>query len=217
MKMWVLKLKLDSSKQFMGKIAIKHQISMTGYPLSYYKDKKNLYIISAGFIFGEEKNKKAALKEFKKSPETIKFEQEGNFIINITKQPLFTEPVYNPEIFRPNPVIINKIGYHIWDLASFNRKALEKVLDFAEKYLGAKILKFKQEPIKNISFTKLLPDLTINQKKAMELAINKGYYDYPKKIKMEKLAKEQGISYSTYQAHLKKAESKIIPHIYEEL
>lgn len=215
--MWVLKLKLDSSKQFMGRLAIKHKVSMTGYPLSYYKDKNHLYVISVGFIFGEEKNKKAAIKEFKKSKETIRFEQEGNFIINITKQPLFTEPVYNPEIIRPNPVIINKTGYHIWDLASFNRKVLEEVLDFTEKHLGAKVLKFREEKISNISFTSLLPELTDNQKKAMEIAINQGYYNYPKKIKMEKLAKIMKISYSTYQAHLKKAEGKILPHIYEEL
>lgn len=215
--MWVLKLKLDSSKQFMGKLAIKHKVSMTGYPLSYYKDKNYLYVISAGFIFGEEKNKRATIREFKKSKETVRFEQEGNFMINITKQPLFTEPVYNPKIIRPNPVIINKTGYHIWDLASFNRKALEKVLDFSEKYLGAKVLKFREEKISNISFTSLLPELTDNQKKAMEIAINKGYYNYPKKIKMEELAKKMKISYSTYQAHLKKAESKILPHIYEEL
>ena len=215
--MWVLKLKLDSSKQFMGKLAIKHQISMTGYPLSYYKDKNYLYLISAGFIFGEEKNKKALIRDFKKSKETVKFEATGDFNINITKQPLFTEPVYNPEIIRPNPVIINKKGEHTWDLASFNRKALEKVLDFTEKHLGAKILKFKQEPISNINFTKLLPELTDNQKKAMEIAINNGYSDYPKKIKMQALAKIMNISYSTYQAHLKKAEGKILPDIYAEL
>ena len=215
--MWVLKLKLEAKTQLLGSLAVKHQVSMTGYPLSYYKDKKHLYLISAGFMFGQGKNKKALVKDIKKNKNIIKFEKSGDFIINISKQPLFTEPVYNPEIFRPNPVIINKTGYHIWDLASFNRKALEKVLDFTEKNLGAKIIKFRQEPISNISFSKLLPELTENQKKAMELAINKGYYNYPKKIKMESLAKEMKISYSTYQAHLKKAESKIIPHIYEEL
>ena len=73
------------------------------------------------------------------------------------------------------------------------------------------------EKISNISFTKLLPEITKNQKEALELAINNGYYDYPKKIKMEKLAKMMKISYSTYQAHLKKAESKILPEIYKKL
>jgi len=55
--MWILKLKLESKNQFLGKMAIKHKVSMTGYPLSYWKDKTWIYLISAGFMFGEEKNK----------------------------------------------------------------------------------------------------------------------------------------------------------------
>jgi len=62
-----------------------------------------------------------------------------------------------------------------------------------------------------------LPELTQKQKRALEIAINNGYYDYPKKIKMEKLAKIMGVSYSTYQQHLKTAEGKIVPSIYKEL
>lgn len=213
--MWVLKLKLSSEKQFIGKIAMKHEVSLTGYPLSYWKDKKWLYLVSAGFIFGEEKNKKAFIKDIKKQPEFVQLEANNDFLIAITKQPLFTEPVYNPKIIRLNPVFINKSGYHIWDLASFDRELLIKVINFTEKYLDAKILKFKQEKVSNISFTRLLPELTKNQKRALEIAINSGYYDYPKKTKMEDLAKKMNISYSTFQAHLKKAEGKILPYIYK--
>ena len=215
--MWRLKLKLEAKKQFLGGMAIKHQVSMTGYPLSYYKDKKWLYLIAAGFLFGEEKNKKALIKDLKNQDLVVEFEQTGDFSIIITKQPLFTEAAYDPRIIRPSPIIIHKEGYHIWDLASFDRKALEKVLAFAEKYLGAQVLKFKEEKISNISFTRLLPELTDKQKKALEIAIKNGYYNYPKKVNMEKLAKIIGISYSTYQAHLKKAEGKILPEIYKEL
>jgi hypothetical protein len=38
-------------------------------------------------------------------------------------------------------------GYHIWDLASFDKKNLDKILEFAEQYLGAKIMSFKEEKI----------------------------------------------------------------------
>jgi len=188
--MWRLKLKLDSSKQLLGQLAIKHQVSMTGYPLSYWKDEKFIYLMSVGFMFGEENNKKQVLREMKKSEEIVNLEVSGDLIINVSKQPLFTEAVYSPEIIRPVPVIINKQGFHVWDLASFNRKVLEKVLEFAEKKLDGKIISFKEEKISNISFTKLLPDLTKNQKDALEVAINNGYYDYPKGVKMEDLAKK---------------------------
>jgi len=215
--MWRLKLKLPSEKQFMGRMALKHKVSLTGYPLSYWKDNKNIYLISAGFMFGEESNKKALLSDVRKQPEYVESEEVGDFMILTTKQPLFSEPVYDPRIIRPNPVIINKQGYHLWDLASFDRKVLEKIISFSTKYLDAEILTFRKEKISNISFTKLLPDLTDHQKRAMELAINAGYYDYPKKITLPELAKKMRISYSTFQAHLKKAEGKIFPFILKEL
>ena len=215
--MWRLKLRLEAKNQLLGSLSIKYNISMTGYPLSYYKEKNKLYIIIAGFMFGEEKNKKALTREIKKIKEVLHCEIEGDFIMAVLEQPLFTEPVYNPKIIRPSPVIINKAGFHIWDLASFDRHLLEEVLVLSEKHLGAKIINFKQEKISNISFTRLLPELTDNQKKALEVAINHGYYNYPKKVKMEELAKLMGISYSTFQAHLKKAEGRLIPEFYKEI
>jgi predicted DNA binding protein len=196
---------------------MKHKISLTGYPLSYWKDKHEIYLVAAGVIFGDEKNKKSFIKDVKKQPELVKIEVNNDFVIAITKQPLFTEPAYSPRIIRLNPVVINKSGFHIWELASFDRGLLTRVINFAIKYFDAKILKFKQEKISNISFARLLPELTKNQKKALEIAINSGYYLYPKKIKMEELARKMNISYSTFQAHLKKAEGKILPHIYREL
>ena len=215
--MWRLKLKLSSEGQFLGEMAKKHKVSMTGYPLSYWKDNKYIYLISAGFMFGEESNKQELLKDIKKQPECVEYEQSGDFIMITTKQPLFSEPVYNPKIIRPNPAIIHKEGYHIWDLASFDRRELEKVIKFSTKYLSAEILIFRQEKINNISFTKILPELTDNQKKAMQIAINSGYYDYPKKITLPELAKKMKISYSTFQAHLKKAEGKIFPFVLKKL
>ncbi len=216
--MWVMKLKLDSKPQFLGRMAIKHKVSMTGYPLSYYKDDKWLYLITCGFMFGKEENKKELVKDAKKQPELVKLEIKNDFAILITKQPLFTEPVYDPRIIRPTPVIINcNEKKHTWNLASFERELLMKVFGFAKKFLNAELMKLKDEKISNISITHLLPELTSKQKEALGIAINNGYYDYPKKVKMEKLAEMMGVSYSTYQQHLKKAEGAIMPAVYKEL
>ncbi len=92
-----------------------------------------------------------------------------------------------------------------------------KVFGFAKKFLNAELMKLKDEKISNISITHLLPELTSKQKEALGIAINNGYYDYPKKVKMEKLAEMMGVSYSTYQQHLKKAEGAIMPAVYKEL
>ena len=54
------------------------------------------------------------------------------------------------------------------------------------------------------------------QKRAVELAIEKGYYEIPRKIELKELADLMGISYSTYQVHLRKAERNLIPHFFEK-
>jgi len=212
--MWRMILRLDAENQFLGTLALLHNVSFSGYPLSYWKDKKSLYVIVAGTARGEEKNIDLLFRELKKRPEVLTIERSKDFAILITKQPLYSEPVYNPKIIRPNPVQIHKEGHHLWDLASFDRSALTNVWSFAKKHLNATLLTLREEKISNISVTRLLPELTEKQKAAMSLAVEHGYYEYPKKINMERLAKIMKISYSTYQAHLKKAESKIIPGAY---
>jgi len=215
--MWVLKLNVDSAKQPLGSLAIKHNISIASYVLSYYKDEKSVYITGSGFMFGDEKNKKAFVRDLKRQDWVVHYEQNGDLGIVVLKEPLFTEVFWHPKVIQISPIIVHPgEKKHVWSFASFDRKLLENVLEVAEKYLNAKVIKFREEKVSNISFTKLLPDLTDLQKKAMGIAIHHGYYDYPKKVKMEKLAKEMGISYSTYQAHLKKAEGKILPEVYKE-
>ncbi|MBI4450422.1 helix-turn-helix domain-containing protein [Candidatus Woesearchaeota archaeon] len=216
--MWVMKLKLESKGQFLGRMAIKHKVSLTGYPLSYYKDKKWIYLVAAGFMFGKEGNKKAMVQDIRRQAEFVDMDVKNDFVVIVTKQPLFTEPVYDPRIIRPFPVVINhREGKHTWHLASFDKGPLMRVYSFAKKHLGAELLKLQQEKLSNITITKFLPELTKKQKTALEFAIHNGYYDYPKKVKMEKLAEIMGLSYSTYQAHLKKAEGKLIPSVYREL
>ena len=60
-----------------------------------------------------------------------------------------------------------------------------------------------------------MPKLTKNQKKAIEIAYNSGYYTYPRKMSLEDLAKIAGIGISTFQEHLRKAEMKLLPVIIE--
>lgn len=215
--MWRLRLKLKPENQLLGTLAMQHQVSLAGYTFSSVKYKKYLHVTLSGIIFGEAKNKKEFLIGLQNHSEFIEGEIQGDFAIIVLRYPLWSEPVFDPKIIRPTPAIINKNGYHLWDLASFDRRVLEKVIRFVQKNLQGEILSFREENITNISFTSILPELTKNQKTSLELAINKGYYEYPKKITMEELAELQGISYSTYQEHLKKAESKILPFIYKQL
>ena len=54
-----------------------------------------------------------------------------------------------------------------------------------------------------------------NDKYEFELAYENGYYSYPRKITLKKLAGLAKIGISTFQEHLRKAELKLLPTIIE--
>ncbi len=153
----------------------------------------------------------------KKSKRVLNLEAKGDFLSALIKEPIIFEKFYNPLILHIKPVMISREGYEIYNIASWNKKELMKFINLLEKLRKGKLLLIKKEKISSISIVGIHPDLTKKQKKALELAVKNGYYDYPKKIGLEELAKLNGISYSTYQAHLKKAEKKIVPFMLERL
>ena len=212
--MWVLKLELDSEKQFLGTMAIKNNITLSGYPLSASEIKSSFEVINCGLMFGSENNKLALIESFRESKIVTNLEINRNFVIIQMKVPKYMKPFFHPEIIQVSPVLINpNTKKHRWVLASFKRELLEKVLKFAKEKHNAKLLKFKQEKINNISIASVLPSLSKKQYDAFNLAVNKGYYKFPKEIDLKSLAKLMKISYSTYQEHLKRAESKLLPSI----
>ena len=121
---------------------------------------------------------------------------------------------YTPKIIFIKPVLINSGGYELWELASWEKEELTRFIEkVKEKIKDFKLLKLHNIPIDNIFFPKLMPDLTTKQKRAIELAIEEGYYQTPRKTNLRKLAKYMRVSLATYQQHLRVAEEKLIPNI----
>ena len=77
----------------------------------------------------------------------------------------------------------------------------------------SKLFYLRQQRISNLMIYAMLPKLTEKQNNALILAIENGYYGYPRKVKLEKLARIMKISTSTYQFHLAKAEAKLMPFL----
>ncbi len=207
--MWVAKLRIFNEKNILIQLAKKHDVVLTGYPLSYFKEKGKIYLFVTGNIFGEDKNKRLFLQDFKKDKRIRKAEIKNDFIIAEMEQPLLVEPFYDPEIIHLKPVFVSNTGYQDWEIASWSRDKLAKVVEVSKKIQG-KLLKLKQEKISNISVRSIFPELTAKQKKAFEIALKNGYYEFPRKTELKELAKIMKVSLSTYQAHLRKAEKKIM-------
>jgi predicted DNA binding protein len=74
-----------------------------------------------------------------------------------------------------------------------------------------------EQKIKNLMIESILPNLSEQQRKAFELALENDYYGYPRKIKLIDLAKRMNVSVSTFQFHLAKAEEKLMPFFSKKL
>jgi len=212
--MWVARFKISGEKGSIGSRAKKFNICISGYPISTYETKDGLYIYIIGFIFGKEKNKKAFIKDIKKGEKTIHFENKGDFIIAQIKEKLKFKPMYSHKLINIKPIIIDEQGINHWTVGSWNKKDLINFLKVVEKEHEGKLISIKKEKIKDFSFIHIQPELTDKQKQAMNLAIKNNYYDYPRKTSIEKLAKLSNLSFSTFHAHLRKAEQKLLPFFF---
>jgi hypothetical protein len=99
-------------------------------------------------------------------------------------------------------------GREICTLIFDNKKEMRKMLkelkiDWNIHRIGSINLQFDLE------------DLTPKQLKAVNLAIENGYFEIPKKINLEELSKQMKLSRTTFLEHLRKAEKKILSKYFD--
>jgi predicted DNA binding protein len=210
--MWIAKFKLaGKGKGIIGSRTKKFGVSIAGYPILVKKEKARILIDFVASIFGKEPNKRRFIADLKKAKEITNLEAKGDFIIAQAIDPKELEPAYPEGVMSVEPVVIDSKGDNFYTIGSWNREELNKFLSFVSKF-GAEILKVEKRKLSNVYLAKLRPELTNKQRGAMELAIKEGYYDYPRKTSVEKLAKISKISFSAFHAHLRKAEKKVLPY-----
>lgn len=221
--MWQLKIKGFDKDNIYGIKAIKNKVSVNYYPFNYYIEKEKYYFIAVGLVKGSEENINSFFNDLKKDKQpnkkrrfVIRLEKEGNFFVCITCQykgielKKFVHLFYNPKFIHLSPAILRPDGYEEWGIASIDRKDIENLIKVSEKQYNGKVLSLKEIKLKNLGILKILPELTEKQKQAFDLAVDNRYYEYPRGIELEKLAKIMKISLSTYQEHLRKAEIKLL-------
>lgn len=208
--MWTAKLKLSDKQGVVGSRTIKYNVSLNCYLVSVKNNRKDLLIDIVGILFGNEDNKKRFISDLKKAKEVINLESNGDLIIAQMKDPKKFEPVYNRSIIQTDPVIIDDKGDNYYSVGSWNRNELNRFTNFVCDELSGELLNLKKTKLSNFSILSLIPNLTLKQNLAFELALKKGYYNYPRKINVKDLAKISDISFSAFHAHLRKAEKKLI-------
>lgn len=109
-------------------------------------------------------------------------------------------------------------GRRIFDVLIY-KDFLDSFISDLEKHYGSRNFIYKY--MKSVDLARrlyaslskmehLLTNLTSNELKILKIAIDKGYFNIPRSINLEKLSYEVGLSKVTVEMHLRKALNKII-------
>ncbi|MEM7819301.1 MAG: helix-turn-helix domain-containing protein [Candidatus Aenigmatarchaeota archaeon] len=216
--MWVAKFKIWHKNCLLRPRCVKHQITDFVYLINSWTEKNKFYYTELHILQGKEENKRKFVKDLKKEKSIRKFEQRGNYIFTLNEESIekqYYSPVFDPKIIQVKPVVQRTDGFEDWELACWDKETLIKIMTIP--VFNVELIYIKQTKLSDIFLPHIYPKLSPKQKEAIELAIKHGYYEFPRRIKLGKLAEISGVKRQTYQENLRRAEKKLIPFLTESL
>ncbi|HZX45493.1 MAG TPA: helix-turn-helix domain-containing protein [Candidatus Nanoarchaeia archaeon] len=204
--MWRTKVRLKHSCLF-GDNCKEAKVTCLNMSFNTFKKGDSYFVFHMGTVFGDNYTKFLAL--LKKDRRVDYIESDGRTFVVLEKRPEKEIPgmVINNEVIYVKPVKVDEDGYETWELAAIEK---EKLMDFINHFKDSEILNIEQTKLKDIYFPRLSPNFSQHQRDALELAIEEGYYQFPKKTDLNKLSKIARLSKSTFREHLKRAEMKVL-------
>lgn len=215
--MWFAEIKFDGSEAPAGRLAKDHAVTISTYPVSHAVERTRLLVYFACTIYGAEVNKRSFVAAARANPRVHFLEENGDFLVILLEEPRSTKPIYQHNIIHTKPILIGSDGRETWSIASKNKENLMAFYRLLRKTRGAGLRHIRRGKIQDVSIAQIHPSLTTRQKEAIKLAIEEGYYEIPRRVDVKDLARKAGLSFSTYQAHLRKAESRLIPFSFSKV
>ncbi len=216
--MWVAKFRLRDKQDIYTPSCEKYKIEFFACPYTNFIKDNRINLIVGGVISGSEENKKRFLNDIKRDKRVKSIEMHHDFIIIHAEHALSREAkaeiriFYNPQYIRVKPVHVASDGWEYWEVACLDRDELNKLVQAAREHYQGRLFSLKKENLKSVASLELAPHLTEKQSESIKIAFKEGYYYYPRNLTLPELAKISKKSYSTFQEHLRKAESKIIDY-----
>jgi len=211
--MWIAKIRYKHDC-ILGNRCEKFKVSLQSFAFSVFKQNGKTVASSMHYMSGDSENIDEFVRGLKKDKNVIKLERKGDMFFLIEKADIKAVAFYTPKIIFVKPVLMDHKGYETWEIGSWEREEVSRFVNGVKKRINDfKLIKFHHVNIDNVFFPRLMPDLTSKQKRAIELAVQEGYYQSPRKVGLRELAKIMGVSLATYQQHLSAAEQKLIPNM----
>lgn len=212
--MWLAKLEIRHDCTI-GNRCRKFGCVAYSIPLGNWSDGSHGYTSERHTIKGEEKSVRAFIRDLKTDEKIMNLEVSKNtvFFIGVREKEKIPSSFWNAKMFFVKPVFVDKAGREHWEIASWDRTALTGFMESIERERGLmmKLWEIKKTKLSDVHFPRVMPKLSPKQKRAFELAVELGYYGFPRKADLKELAKIMGISVSTFQEHLRRAEGKMFP------
>jgi predicted DNA binding protein len=216
--MWVMKFRNWHKNCILRQRCVKYQITDFVYLINSWKAKNRFYYTELHILQGKEENKKKFIRDLKKENSIKEIEQKGNYIFTLNEEPMekqYYTSVFDPRIIQVKPVVQRTDGYEDWEIASWDKETLMNIVKVP--VFRVKIKSIQQEKLGDIFLPHIYPKLSPRQREAVELAVKEGYYEYPRKIDLERLGRISKVKRQTYQENLRRAEKKLIPFLTESL
>ncbi len=205
--MWVAKFKIKH-KDWILEATKKYNISATGIPLNSFVRNRKRYHTGFIIVDGLPENKQRFFNSLKSNRKVSQYEIKGNQVFVLVEGEDAIAHHFNPALFYVRPVLLQQ-GYEYWEIASWDKKSLIRFHQKIKKIAQVELLKLKEET-PSVFVQLAIPQLTEKQQKVLKIALEQGYYSYPRKNSVEKLALNSRIPRTTFQEHLRKAETKIM-------
>ena len=220
--MWTTKLKLYHKDCPIVNRCVKFGTTVLSYPRSHYRKKNREYATTICKIIGTDEQKKAAfLAELKKDKRLTRLDISGDMFIyeiDLGDEGEHVMLYFDPEIVFVKPTVNSPDGHEYWEVASWRKERLMEFADSLSKHMDYyEMMGIHQATNVEVYFPSVMPKLSPAQEKALILAYQWGYYDYPRKADLKDLAKKFNISIAAFQENLRKAENKIMPMIVERI
>jgi predicted DNA binding protein len=211
--MWVAKFEVLHKGCLVAPKCKKHNINLYSYFLKSWRDNNKFYYSELYLLKGDKRNKNKFINDLKKESQIKKIIRDKDLLFVLTEEKYNNQekiPLFEPSLLQSKPIFINTLGFEEWEFAHWNRKLLMNILNLPKNILNIKLKSIKKLELEEIFISKTFPRLPKKQKQAIELAIEGGYYDFPKKIHLESLAKKVKVSSQTYRENLRRSEKKLL-------
>ncbi|MBI2140276.1 helix-turn-helix domain-containing protein [Candidatus Woesearchaeota archaeon] len=215
--MWIATVKIRYENSPVGIRCSRFKLESSGMPFAPFQHEGGVYYPYFETLKGLPERIAMFIEDVRTDSSVKHIEAEGDaifFLQETSAKERVPKPIFS-KVFTVKPVLTDAQGYEAWELCSWDEAALKNaVIALQKDYLNVEVLGIVQQPLHAAYSQQVLPELTDGQKQALHLAVQGGYYNYPRKTELSMLAAEAKISLSTYREHLRKSEKKLMEGIF---